>query len=399
MLKERDIDEALAAIVGSASGDDEVLRAFQARLSEVLRFPAMALLTGRRVQIVGVDYRGSTRRGLTVDAFEGDRRFTASILDVSIPGRSAAALTLAALKRWAGVDGDEPTRAQIAPAGTDTIEACVTKVGSVHVRLRALGSRQELTYRSSGIDVLRLVPGHIVQVKPSKRWTHRGVPYITGDIVGTRIDIASLKLPPLELRRQGIWEPSDEGSPSEHEHRSLRALWQEIASKSRIEFEMEQVLPGFDPDDVASDPVIDASEQRARGERDEARDALLGLLHQDLRCLDAHAHLGNWAFEVSMLDNALGHYQVGVGLGDQAIGEGFSGILPWGLIDNRPFLRCLNGLGLTLWRLRQQAAALAAFERLLRLNPRDEQGARLNWTAIQDGRLWEDEAEVEHALN
>lgn len=396
MLKERDIDEALTTIVGSASGDDEVLRAFQARLSEVLRFPVMALLTGRRVQIVAVEYRGSTRRGITIEAFEGERRFTASILDVSIPGRSAAALTLAALKRWAGVDGDEPARAQIAPAGTDTIEGCVTKVGSVHARLRALGSRQELTYRSSGIGVLRLVPGHIVQVKPSKRWTHRGVPYITGDIVGTRIDIASLKLPPLELRRIGVWKLSDEASP--YEHPSLRALWQEVASNSRIEFEMEQILPGFDPDDVDSDPIVEASERHAQGEHDEASDALMGLLHQDLRCLDAHAHLGNWAFEARMLDNARGHYEVGVGLGEQALGDGFSGLLPWSLLDNRPFLRCLNGLGLTLWRLKQQAAALATFERLLRLNPRDEQGARLNWTAINDGRLWEDEGEVEPAL-
>lgn len=190
---------------------------------------------------------------------------------------------------------------------------------------------------------------------------------------------ARVKLPPLELRRQGVWEPSDEASP--YERPSLRALWQESASEPRIEFEMEQILPGFDPDDVDGDPIVEAAEQRERGERDEASDALMGLLHQDLRCLDAHAHLGNWAFEASMLD------------------KGFSGILPWELIDNRPFLRCLNGLGLTLWRLKQQAAALATFERLLRLNPRDEQGARLNWTAIHDGRLWEDEAEVEHALN
>lgn len=70
-------------------------------------------------------------------------------------------------------------------------------------------------------------------------------------------------------------------------------------------------------------------------------------------------------------------------------------MLPWGLGDNRPFLRCLNGLGLTLWRLQRLPAALATFERLLRLNPGDHQGARFNWLAIHDGRPWEDDAEAE----
>jgi hypothetical protein len=34
-----------------------------------------------------------------------------------------------------------------------------------------------------------------------------------------------------------------------------------------------------------------------------------------------------------------------------SLGEKFEGVLPWGMIDNRPFLRCLSGLGLCLWRL------------------------------------------------
>ena len=393
MLQERHIDEALATLTGSASNDDEALRSFHVRLGEVLRLPAMVLWCGRRVQLIAVDYEGNTRRGITVHACEGERQFTASILDVAIPGRSAAALTLAALKRWAGVDRDEAAPAQVAAAGTETVEACVTKVGSLHVRLRALGSRQELTYRSSGSGVLKLVPGVVVRVKPSRRWTHRGVPYITGDIVDTRVDIASLRLPALGLERLGAWEPSDE--EASFERYPLRALWREITAEERIEFEMEQILPGFDVDDVDNDPIVGAAELRARGQRDEASDALSALLHQDLRCLDAHAHLGNWAFEARMLDNALGHYEVGVGLGEQALGDGFSSLLPWSLLDNRPFLRCLNGLGLTLWRLNRRPAALAVFERLLRLNPRDEQGARFNWTAIHDGRPWQDVADIE----
>jgi hypothetical protein len=33
----------------------------------------------------------------------------------------------------------------------------------------------------------------------------------------------------------------------------------------------------------------------------------------------------------------------------------FDGVLPWGQIDNRPFLRCMHGFGLCLWLQTQHA--------------------------------------------
>lgn len=161
---------------------------------------------------------------------------------------------------------------------------------------------------------------------------------------------------------------------------------------------MEQVLPGADPDDPETDPVLQAVEQRARGEHEEASAALMALLHQDLRCLDAHAHLGNWMLTSFTLDTALAHYEIGVRIGEQALGDRFEGLLPWGLVDNRPFLRCLNGYGIALWRAKRFEDALAIFERLLRLNPRDNQGARINWLAVHSRRTWEElEASEERA--
>lgn len=41
----------------------------------------------------------------------------------------------------------------------------------------------------------------------------------------------------------------------------------------------------------------------------------------------------------------------GLSLGELSLPPGFEGLLPWGLIDNRPFLRCMKGFGLCLWRL------------------------------------------------
>ena len=69
---------------------------------------------------------------------------------------------------------------------------------------------------------------------------------------------------------------------------------------------------------------------------------------QYLRCLDAHSHLGLLYFDYET-DIAVRHYEVGVRIGELSLGDGFDGLLPWGSIDNRPFLRCLSGYGLCLW--------------------------------------------------
>jgi len=55
---------------------------------------------------------------------------------------------------------------------------------------------------------------------------------------------------------------------------------------------MEQVLPGNDPDDPDDDPIIQSNDLKDQGDFVAARTILMQLLDADLRCLDAHAHLG-----------------------------------------------------------------------------------------------------------
>ena len=62
---------------------------------------------------------------------------------------------------------------------------------------------------------------------------------------------------------------------------------------------MEQVLPGGDPDDPFSDPIIESNDRKDSGDVEGAYRILMDLCQTDLRCLDAHAHLGNLAFERS----------------------------------------------------------------------------------------------------
>ena len=67
----------------------------------------------------------------------------------------------------------------------------------------------------------------------------------------------------------------------------------------------------------------------------------------------------------------------------------------WGSVYNRPYLRCLYGRAHCEWRLGELARAERSLERVLSLNPPDNQGARFDWDDVRRGRSW-DEA-VGHA--
>ena len=110
---------------------------------------------------------------------------------------------------------------------------------------------------------------------------------------------------------------------------------------------MEQVLPGEDSDDPLSDPIIESNDRKESGDVDGAQKILANLCQADLRCLDAHAHLGNLVFE-RRPGEAIRHYEVGFRIGELSLGEAFDGLLSWGWINNRPFLRCMHGFELCL---------------------------------------------------
>jgi len=235
----------------------------------------------------------------------------------------------------------EPIPRKATPADFDLrgpVELVVNAIKGSAAPCRLLAGGRVITLRSRGLwDV---VPGEIVVVKPRKLWSCAGHPYLSGQIESTRLDVSALGLVPLRLTNQGIWDPEDaywgeEGDPIE--------AWAEliIARGPRPEFEMEQVLPGADPEDADSDPIIESNDLMHAGDHAAAERILMELCQADLRCLDAHAHLGNLVFDYRP-ENAIRHYAVGVRIGELSLGRDFDGLLPWGWIDNRPFLRCMR---------------------------------------------------------
>jgi hypothetical protein len=215
---------------------------------------------------------------------------------------------------------------------------------------------------------------------------------MSGDIESVRLDVAALGLTPLRLDDCDTWDPSEHYWGEDDEPIPNWAM-PIIARGPRSQFEMQQILPGGQPEDDI-DPISDAVELAEAGDDDEARKILMGLCETDLRCLDAHAHLGNLVFDY-WPELAIRHYQVGVSIGELSLGQKFDGLLPWGYIDNRPFLRCLQSFGLCLWRLGMFEQAEVIFQRMLWLNPSDNQGVRLLIGNVRSKTPWETYQESE----
>ena len=178
------------------------------------------------------------------------------------------------------------------------------------------------------------------------------------------IDIAV----PLALNPMGDWDPAEEywGEPGEPVHPMCQEV---IAAGVRPCFEMEQVLPGVAADDWDSDPIVDAAQLHRAGRHRQAVGVLEGLLADDVRCIDAWGHLGLVAFDTRGPGAATEFYATGVAVAERSFPDGFAGVLPWGMIDNRPFLRCLHGLALCAWRQRRWDDAEAMLTARLWLDP------------------------------
>ena len=393
------LDKLIEEITVDAYGDDEQLWAFRQAFEDDVALPADGFVIGEPVSVMEVDYDGNERRGLTVKCRrENGVEYVVALSEIVLPQASAGARYIAAYRRWLNLDPypsetQKPSLRGRQHKATDDdidlskpVQLVALSVKERSARCRLLGSERIITLRASRL--WEVVPGAIVTVMPQKQWRYAGHPYLSGEIQSTWIDVKALDLVPLELVEMGMWDPKEEywGEDEEPIEEWAKPI---IAHGPRPMFEMEQVLPGEDPDDPFNDPITRSNDLKAAGKRAEAIKILMELCRADLRCLDAHSHLGNFVFDHNP-DDAIRHYEVGLRIGELSLGDGFTGVLPWGLIDNRPFLRCMHGYGLCLWRLGRFDEAEHIFEKMLWLNPSDNQGVRFLINDVKEKTSWED---------
>lgn len=395
------VDALLEEMLVDAHGDDEQLTALAQGIGDALGFPLDVHVVGEPLSLLAVDCGGNPRRGIVARCRREDgTEYGVSLADVELPQAAAGHLHVAAYCKWLGVEPAAPERGRSAKAKarkhkandddidlSKPVDLIVLAVKKRAARCRLPDSGRIITLRAGSLH--RVVPGQIATVEPNKHWRHNGHPYLSGKIVAARVDAAALGLTPLLLNEFGDWDPAQEywgeaGEPIDDWAKPI------IARGPRPMFEMEQVLPGSDPEDFDSDPIIEANELKEMGDTAGAQDILAKMLEADLRCLDAHAHLGNMLFRASP-HWALCNYEVGVRIGELSLGDDFDGVLPWGLIDNRPFLRCMQGHGLCLWWLERWEEAERVFERMLWMNPSDNQGIRFLLPDVRAREAWVDE--------
>lgn len=293
------------------------------------------------------------------------------------------------------------TESQTTPRLIDTInlplgkpvDLAVWVLKRTGIRCKLLPSQVPVTYRLLRFEV----EGEIITVMPSKVWQFKNTVYLTGETISSRIDVNTLGLTPLKLEEQGMFVPDNENELIEDHDPFMKYYLPIMAYGPRREFEMEQVIPGSDPEDCDMDSITLAVDYYERGDIASAFELLGKVLAEDLRCIDAHAHLGNWEFpedgddSTRKIERATKHYEIGMRIAELSFGKDFHDLIPWGFIDNRPYLRCLHGYGLCLWRSGKATAARGVFEKMLWLNPRDNQGVRFLLADIDAGRDWASE--------
>lgn len=286
------VEEMLERVRVDAYGDYEQLSSFETMFGDEARFPFPATVVGAPVEVTAVEFDGDERRGLVAVCRREGGVHRVALLDVEPAGPLTVTtrLLLEAHRRWA-----------CAPPLTPT------------------------------------------STSPQHSWAYRSL------VAAPAHDLGE----PLGLRDEGWWDPAEEwwgDEPSRAEEDPVLSVV--IAAGRRPMFEMEQVLPGVAIDDI-DDPIVNAADLHYAGLDREANRLLRNMIDQDARCVDAWVHLGNFTLDSHGPGRARPHYETAVAIAERALPDGFAGVLPRGLIDNRPFLRALHGLALCAWRQRR----------------------------------------------
>ena len=115
--------------------------------------------------------------------------------------------------------------------------------------------------------------------------------------------------------------------------------------------------------------LLDAGDEEAAGR------SFFKSIEIDPTYADGYNHLGNIALRRADWKQAESLYQKALRLAEPEVKDIPKGGF-WGILESRPYMRALHGLGLTAWKDGRINEAISIFEQMLKLNPNDNQGVR-----------------------
>jgi len=141
--------------------------------------------------------------------------------------------------------------------------------------------------------------------------------------------------------------------------------------ENRLRFEVQDDFGCFVYPDERFAPLLDEFDDlldaHQSGEMNDKRyiaelNRLIGL---EPDFIDLHAHLSFTFLEQDKPQKSLDAALTGLATGNRLIPEGFSGVIEWGYVENRPYLRALQGAMLAYVRLRRHKDAVTLIDKML----------------------------------
>lgn len=100
------------------------------------------------------------------------------------------------------------------------------------------------------------------------------------------------------------------------------------------------------------------------------------LIEHDREFIDAYNSVGFFELDLYNYGYALNMFDQAYRIGNKCIPADFKGRIAWAFVDNRPFLRAMQGLGLTYLLMQKWDRASEVFKKMLAYNQNDNQGIR-----------------------
>lgn len=225
----------------------------------------------------------------------------------------------------------------------------VLKLNNMGYRTRDLESGEIVSLKNA-ID-FKTFELDTITVEIEKEWEFKKSSYVSGTITQREFILANIDIPPHEYDKVGL-----------HEY----------------EFKDYTGYGFFKPD---RDPVYEATEMESK----DRYDSLARLWEKFPQCIDALVHMGNMSFDSERaFRSAFNCYSGAVHIAEQRLPLDADAQFPWLYLNNRPYLRALNGLCLWHWKNGDFEKSAELAEKSLRLNPKDNQGARFILAAVNN---------------